>query len=88
MAPRIGGVERADAPAGFTNSILNHGRDQSAIHLIYEPTVIKARIFLAYFIQYIRDNWDTAQVPQLAHPSPEPIVDIVIVVGDIIGERG
>ena len=73
------------APA-FRQEVADHGPDQTAHHLVDQPGPLETRIAPLQRRQALAGQRDLAQVRQIEEPGPKPVVDVVVGVGDVVGQ--
>ena len=77
-----------DPPSGFDDQVVDHVADQPAHELVDQPRCLDPRVAVAHAREYRPDERHLAQVVDAEQTGAHAVVDVVIVVGDVVGERG
>jgi hypothetical protein len=80
-------TSRGHPPPCLVEHIADHGADAVAYQRLQLPGAIQPGMALLDVSPVARDERLLEQRIELKDPRPQPIVDVVIVVSDIVGDR-
>jgi hypothetical protein len=89
-ADGIGGfrLRGRQPPASLGQQVLDHRADQGADGLVDQPSPLQAGIAPRQSGDHRPDQRQRFEVVEIEQPGAQSVVDIVVVVGDIVGQRG
>ena len=79
--------QRVQAAAGLRDDVLDQPRDQPPHQLVRLACGLERRIGAADLPQKIPDELDAGEVVRAEQPGAQSIVDVMGVIGDVVGER-
>src|SRR5262249_46235732 len=80
--------QRPQATAGFRDHVLDHLRDEVAHQFMHQSRRIERRVLAANIAQNVADQRNVGEIFEHKKPGAQPVVDVVGVVGDIVGDGG
>ena len=70
---------------GLSDHILDHARDQATHKFMHAAAGLDARMLRGDLAQHIADQRDLRDLVELKQIGAQPVVDIMGVVGDVVG---
>ncbi|PAV72329.1 hypothetical protein WR25_08953 [Diploscapter pachys] len=83
-----GDARRGDAPARFLDQVVDHHADLAAHQLMRQPARRDVGEARTRRIPAARDDRHREQLVERQQPGAQAVVDVVVVVSDIVGDRG
>ena len=81
-------VAFGEARARLHDHVAHHSVDHSANRFVNEARLVDAGIAIGDLGEHRPDQRHVGQIGDREQPGAQPVVDIVVVVGDVVGERG
>ena len=81
--PRIG-----EARAGLGDHVAHHPVDHSAHRFVDQARLVEAGVALRHLMEHRTDQRHVGEIGDREEAGAQPVVDVVVVVGDVVGERG
>ena len=76
-----------EPPHGFADHVFDQAADQAAHQLMRQPRRIDARVLLADVAQQAADHRHIRKVGEREQIGAQPVVEIVRIIGDVVGDR-
>jgi hypothetical protein len=88
LAHRIGRGRRVqgEAPGAFRDHILDHAVDQASDHLVHQTRLVDAGEAAAALVDDLPHQRDGGEILEVEQLGAQPVVDIVGIVGDVVGD--
>src|SRR5216684_8380979 len=79
---------RGEPLAGFSDEVAHHAIDQPANRLMDQSRLIEPGIARADLGEHRTDERHLGEIGDGEEAGAQPVVDVMVVVGDVVGERG
>ena len=73
---------------GLADQVAHHAVDHAADRLVDQAPVVDAGIAPADLREHGTDQRHIGEIGDREQPGAQPVVEVVVVVGDVVGERG
>ena len=78
----------SQARAGFRDDVLDHLRDQPAHQFMHQPPGIEPRCWPRMSAGCRGSSGSAGEVVEREQPGAQPVVDVMGVIGDVVGDGG
>ena len=88
-AHRVGavGAARLQPPLGFADQVAHHAVDHAADRLVDQTRLIEPRIAPPDLLEHRADQRHLGEIGDREQAGAQPVVEVVVVVGDVVGQR-
>ena len=80
--------ERVQPPPGLGGDVVDHGGDEAPVRLVEQPRAVDAGMSAAHLLQSACGNRHLGEIGEGEERGPVAVINIVTVIGDVVGERG
>src|SRR5438445_10831119 len=79
---------RGEPLTGLGDKVAHHAIDQPANRLVDQARLVETGIARANLLEYRTDERHLGKIGDGEEPGAQAVVDVVVVVGNVVGERG